>query len=160
MTEFSDSDLRILRTLQKEASLTNVELAERVGMSPSPCLRRVRQLEARGVIRDYVAVLDRRSLGLDVMAFVEVSMDHHSDTAAEAFTRTVLREPTVTACYATSGSYDYMLIVVARGLDDYAEFAMKRLLKMPGVQSVRSSFVLQSVKESTALPLERSAGPA
>jgi Lrp/AsnC family transcriptional regulator, leucine-responsive regulatory protein len=158
MTELSNTDLRILRTLQREASLTNVELAERVGMSPSPCLRRVRQLEERGVIKDYVAVLDRRALGFDVMAFVEVRMDHHSDTAAEAFTGAVLKEPAVIACYTTSGEYDYMLTVVVRNLDDYADFAMKRLLRMPGVKDVRSSFVLQNVKESTALPLEHRAG--
>jgi Lrp/AsnC family leucine-responsive transcriptional regulator len=159
MTELTNADLRILRTLQREASLTNVELAERVGMSPSPCLRRVRQLEERGVIKGYVAVLDRRALGFDVMAFVEVRMDHHSDTAADAFAGAVLKEPAVVACYTTSGEYDYMLTVVVRNLDDYADFAMKRLLRMPGVKDVRSSFVLQSVKESSALPLEhRAAG--
>ena len=153
MTDLSEADLRILRCLQKDASLTNVELAERVGMSPSPCLRRVKQLQARGLIKQQVAVLDRRALGFDVMAFVEVRMDHHSDTAADAFAKAVLRDTAVIACHSTSGAYDYMLIVIARDLDDYADFTMKRLLKMPGVQDVRSSFVLQSLKESTALPL-------
>ena len=153
MTDLSRSDLRILETLQADARLTNVELAERVGLSPSPCLRRVKQLEARGLIDAYVALLDRRALGLDVMAFVEVHIDRHTDTAADAFAATVMKEPEVTACYAMTGAYDYMLQVIAPNLDAYADFTMRKLLKMPGVKDVRSSFVLRSIKDSTALPL-------
>ena len=122
-------------------------------MSPSPCLRRVKQLEARGVIGAYVALLDRRALGLDVMAFVEVHIDRHTDTAADAFAGAVMREPEVAACYALTGAFDYLIQVIAPSLDAYAEFTMNRLLKMPGVKDVRSSFVLQAVKQSTALPL-------
>lgn len=153
MTDLSRTDLRILATLQAEGRLTNVELAERVGMSPSPCLRRLRQLEARGTIAAYVALLDRRALGLDVMAFVEVHIDRHTDTVAEAFATAVMREPEVTACYALTGAFDYLIQVIAPSLDAYAHFTMHRLLKMPGVKDVRSSFVLQAVKQSTALPL-------
>ena len=122
-------------------------------MSPSPCLRRVKQLEERGVIIGYVGLLDRRSLGLDVMAFVEVHIDRHTDTDAEAFANAVRREPEVAACYALTGAFDYLIQVIAPNLDAYAEFTMNRLLRMPGVKDVRSSFVLQSVKQSTALPL-------
>jgi len=153
MTELSHTDLRILAALQAEGRLTNVELAERVGMSPSPCLRRVKQLEARGIIAAYVALLDRRALGLDVMAFVEVHIDRHTDTVAEAFSMAVMREPEVTACYALTGAFDYLIQVIAPSLDAYAHFTMNRLLKMPGVKDVRSSFVLRAVKQSTALPL-------
>jgi Lrp/AsnC family leucine-responsive transcriptional regulator len=153
MSELSHTDMRILQVLQTDARLTNVELAERVGMSPSPCLRRVRQLETRGVISSTVALLDRRALGLDVLAFVEVHIDRHTDTVADAFAGAVMKEPEVTACYAMTGAYDYLLQVIVPSLDAYADFTMNRLLKMPGVKDVRSSFVLQSVKESTALPL-------
>ena len=153
MTDLTRADLRILNALQADDRLTNVELAERVGMSASPCLRRVKQLEARGVIAGHVALLDRRALGLDVMAFVEVHIDRHTDAAAEAFSQAVMREPEVTACYALTGAYDYLIQVIAPNLDAYAEFTMDRLLRMPGVKDVRSSFVLRAVKQSTALPL-------
>ncbi|HLI67853.1 MAG TPA: Lrp/AsnC family transcriptional regulator [Caulobacteraceae bacterium] len=154
MPELSEVDLRILRALQADGRLTNVELAERVGLSPSPCLRRVKQLEARGLIKGYVALLDRRAIGLGVMAFVEVQVERNSETAAEAFTAALKREGAVVACYAMTGPYDYLLQVVTPTLDDYADFAMQRLLKMPGVKDVRSSFALEAAKESTALPLE------
>jgi Lrp/AsnC family leucine-responsive transcriptional regulator len=153
MSELSRTDIRILQVLQNDARLTNVELAERVGMSASPCLRRVRQLEAKGVIGAYVALLDRRALGLDIMAFVEVHIDRHNDKAVEAFAGAVMKEPEVAACYALTGAFDYLIQVIAPNLDAYAEFTMNRLLRMPGVKDVRSSFVLQSVKQSTALPL-------
>jgi Lrp/AsnC family leucine-responsive transcriptional regulator len=154
MPELAEVDRRILEALQTDGRLTNVELAERVGLSPSPCLRRVKALEARGLIKGYVALLDRRALGLGVMAFVEVQVERNSETAAEAFTGALMRESAVVACYAMTGPYDYLLQVVTPSLDDYAQFAMQRLLKMPGVKDVRSSFALEAAKESTALPLE------
>lgn len=153
MAELTEVDLRILEALQADGRLTNVELAERVGLSPSPCLRRVKALEARGLLKGYVALLDRRAIGLGVMAFVEVQVERNSETAAEAFTGALERESAVVACYAMTGPYDYLLQVVTPTLDDYAQFAMQRLLKIPGVKDVRSSFALESAKESTALPL-------
>ena len=153
MADLTDVDFRILEALQADGRLTNVELAERVGLSPSPCLRRVKALEARGLIKGYVALLDRRALGLGVMAFVEVQVERNSETAAEAFTGALEKEGAVVACYAMTGPYDYLLQVVTPSLDDYAQFAMQRLLKMPGVKDVRSSFALEAAKESTALPL-------
>jgi Lrp/AsnC family leucine-responsive transcriptional regulator len=153
MAELVDVDLRILAALQANGRLTNVELAERVGLSPSPCLRRVKALEARGLIKGYVALLDRRALGMGVMAFVEVQVERNSETVTDAFLGALKREPAVVACYAMTGPYDYLLQVVTPTLDDYAQFAMQRLLKMPGVKDVRSSFALEAAKESTALPL-------
>jgi len=153
MPDLSDVDLRILEALQADGRLTNVELAERVGLSPSPCLRRVKALEARGLIKGYVAQLDRRALGLGVMAFVEVQIERNSETVTEAFLRALKDEPAVVACHAMTGPYDYLLQVVTPTLDDYAQFAMQRLLKLPGVKDVRSSFALEAAKESTALPL-------
>ncbi len=153
MQRLSRTDRRILETLQAEGQLSNVDLAARVGLSPSPCLRRVKALEADGIIAGYVALLDRRKLGLDVVAFVEVQVDRHNDTVAEAFKHAILRDPAVVTCQAMTGAFDYLLKVVAPNLDAYAEFTMKRLLKMPGVKDVRSSFVLETLKDSTALPL-------
>jgi Lrp/AsnC family leucine-responsive transcriptional regulator len=148
------ADRKILQILQQDGKLTNVELAERVGLSPSPCLRRVKQLEAAGLITGYVALLDRRKAGLGVLAYVEVRVDRHSDTAADAFREAVLREPEVVGCYVMTGPYDYLLRVVAPDLDAYADFTMKRLVKMPAVKDIRSSFVLETLKDSTALPLD------
>ena len=153
LQKLSRTDRRILETLQAEGQLSNVDLAARVGLSPSPCLRRVKALEADGVIAGYVALLDRRKLGLDVVAFVEVQVDRHNDTVADAFKNAILRDPAVVTCQAMTGAFDYLLKVIVPNLDAYAEFAMKRLLKMPGVKDVRSSFVLETLKDSTALPL-------
>jgi Lrp/AsnC family leucine-responsive transcriptional regulator len=153
LQKLSRTDRRILETLQAEGQLSNVDLAARVGLSPSPCLRRVKALEADGVISGYVALLDRRKLGLDVVAYVEVQVDRHNDTVADAFRNAVLRDPAVVACQAMTGAFDYLLKVVVPNLDAYAEFTMRRLLKMPGVKDVRSSFVLETLKDSTALPL-------
>ncbi|MDB5456504.1 MAG: asnC family transcriptional regulator, partial [Caulobacter sp.] len=140
------ADRKILQILQQDGKLTNVELAERVGLSPSPCLRRVKQLEAAGLITGYVALLDRRGAGLGVLAYVEVGVDRHSEEAAEGFREAVMREPMVVGCYVMTGPYDFLLRVVAPDLDAYADFTMKRLVKMPGVKDIRSSFVLDTLK--------------
>jgi Lrp/AsnC family leucine-responsive transcriptional regulator len=154
IVEIGRTDARMLQVLQLEGRLTNVELAERIGLSPSPCLRRLRQLEGDGLIDRYVALLDRRKLGLDVVAFVEVQVDRHSESVASAFHAAMVRLPEVVGCFAMTGSYDYLLKVVVQNLDAYARFAMERLLKTPGVKDVRSSFVLETVKDTTALPLD------
>jgi Lrp/AsnC family leucine-responsive transcriptional regulator len=151
----SRTDRRILEVLQSEANLSNVELAERVGLSPSPCLRRVKALEAQGLITGYAALLDRRKLGLDVMAFVEVQIDRQTDAAAEDFRQAIAREPAVVACFSMTGGFDYLLKVIVPNLDAYAEFTMQRLLKMPGVKEVRSSFALETLKDSTVMPLSQ-----
>jgi Lrp/AsnC family transcriptional regulator, leucine-responsive regulatory protein len=153
MPRLTRADRKILEVLQSDAHLSNVELAERVGLSPSPCLRRVKLLEAQGLISGYVALLDRRKLGLDVVAFVEVQLDRHSDAGAAAFRAAIEGQPEIVACHMTTGAFDYLLKVVAPNLDAYAEFTRQQLLKMPGVKDVRSSFVLETLKDSTALPL-------
>ncbi|MET3665019.1 Lrp/AsnC family transcriptional regulator [Caulobacter sp. 1776] len=147
------ADRKILQILQADGKISNVDLAERVGLSPSPCLRRVKQLEASGLISGYVALLDRRKARLDVLAYVEVQVDH-KEGAAEAFQQAVLREPEVVSCHVMTGNFDYLLKVAVPNLDAYADFTMKRLLKMPAVKDIRSSFVLETIKDSTALPLD------
>jgi Lrp/AsnC family leucine-responsive transcriptional regulator len=155
MTELNRVDLQILEILQHDGRLPNVELAERIGMSPSPCLRRVKQLEASGLIERYVALLDRRKAGLGILAYAEVKVPRRDDDAhVERFKAAVQREPMVIGCHILAGQYDFLLKVVAADLDAYADFLVHRLLKMPGVQDVRSSFVMETVKDTTALPLD------
>jgi len=148
-------DLRILRVLQIEGRMPNVELAERVGLSPSPCLRRLKQLEASGILRGYAALLDRKRLGFGVEAFVQVSLERHQDRFDKAFRKAVLSHPEIVGCYVMTGEMDYLLHVLARDLEAYGRFTLEVLLKMPGVKDVRSSLALEVVKDSTALPLAK-----
>jgi len=143
----------ILRVLQADGRLSNVQLASRVGMSESPCLRRVRGLEEAGVIRGYGARLDRRRLGLDILAFVQVSIDQREDSGADSFLAAVEREPQVIECYAMSGGDDYLLKVAARDMDEIADLTMRRILRWPGVQHVSSNFVMEELKVDAGLPV-------
>jgi Lrp/AsnC family transcriptional regulator, leucine-responsive regulatory protein len=150
----SPTDLRILRVLQSDGRISNVDLAERVGLSPSPCLRRTRQLEAEGAIRGYVALLDHKKLGFGVEAFVQVSLERHQDRYDRAFRDAVRGHGEIVGCYVMTGEMDYLLHVLAQDLEAYGRFTLDVLLKMPGVKDVRSSLALEVVKNSTALPLE------
>jgi Lrp/AsnC family leucine-responsive transcriptional regulator len=151
----TSSDLRILRALQDNGRIANVDLAEAVGLSPSPCLRRTKQLEASAVIRGYVALLDRKKLGFGVEAFVQVSLDRHQDRLDGAFREAVLAHNEIVGCYVMTGEMDYLLHVLVRDLEAYGQFTMGVLLKMPGVKDVKSSLALEVVKDSTAVPLDR-----
>ena len=132
--------------------MTNAELAREVGLSESPCFRRVKALEKAGVIEGYAARVDRTLLGLAVTAFVEVRMERQPDAATEAFLARVRAEPHIVECHATSGSHDYLMKVVARSIDHFSELCMQRILKYPGVSHVQSSFSLDEVKVDTGLP--------
>lgn len=150
--ELDTTERHILRLLQSHGRMSNVELAERVGLSESPCFRRVRQLEQSGLIRGYAAVVDQRLLGLQVTAFVQVTMEKQPDAATEAFIAEVQAEEHIVECYATSGSHDYLMKVVARSIDHFSELCMQRILKFPGVMHVESSFSLKDIKHSRVLP--------
>ena len=156
-TTLDSADLRILEALQRNGRISNVDLAEQVGLSPSPCLRRVRDLEEAGYIQGYAAILDRRRLGLGVVAFVEVKIDQNAEGDAR-FRAAVEKIPEVVSCFVMTGTMDYLLQIVVPDLDSYAEVSMKRLLQIPGVNDVRSSFVLDVVKHSTSLPLPKPGG--
>jgi Lrp/AsnC family leucine-responsive transcriptional regulator len=147
-------DRRILAALQRDARLTNVQLAEEVGLSPSPCLRRVKLLEEAGILTGYHASLDRAEVGLGLMVFVGVKVERHGDTDAESFRVAVRRLPEVVVCHIVSGETDFLLQVVVPDLAAYERFLMGTLLKLPGVRDIRSNFVLQTVKAQTALPLD------
>jgi len=151
MDEF---DRKILSVLQSNAGLSNVELADRIGLSPAPCLRRVKALEDAGVIESYNARLSSRALGLGVVAFVEIHLERHTDGVTDKFLAAVKKVPEVVRCYLVTGTLDFLMEVVAKDLDSYADFAVNRLLKLPGVKDVRSSFVLKEVKETNLLPLD------
>ena len=144
---------RILRELQRDGRLSNVELAERVGLSESPCLRRVRALESAGVISGYTAVVDRRRLGFDVVAYLQVNLDQRNETDTRLFLDAVDAEERIVECYAMSGSYDYLMKVVARSIDEYSDLTMHRILRFPGVKDVSSAFVLKELKSRPRLPV-------
>lgn len=147
-----ETERRILRALQADGRLSNVALADRVGLSESPCHRRVRQLEAAGVITGYAALVDQRRLGLDVTAWVQVTMERQPDRATEAFLARVREEPHIVECHAMSGAHDYLMKVVARSIDHFSELCMEGILKYPGVLHVESSFSLREVKHARVLP--------
>ena len=152
--ELDRTDRRILAELQDNARISNQELAEKVGLSPSPCLRRVRQLEEAGYIKSYNAVLNASLLGLKLMALVQISMDRHTPDRFEQFEATVLEYPQVLECILITGqSADYQLKVVVKDMEEYQDFLLNRLTRIPGVSDVHSSFVLRHVVSTQALPL-------
>ncbi|MEP1472606.1 MAG: Lrp/AsnC family transcriptional regulator [Halieaceae bacterium] len=142
----------ILHLLQTEGRISNVELAERVGLSESPCFRRVKRLEEEGFIQGYLARLDQRKLGLQVTAFVQVSLEK-DDKSQAAFLARVAAEEHIIECHAMSGSHDFLLKVVAHNMDHFSELSMQRILKFPGVKNMESNFSLMAIKQSQAMPL-------
>ena len=148
------TDRRILEQLQADGRLSNQELAERVLLSPSPCLRRVRALERSGVIQRYAAVLDPLRVGLELLAYVSVKLEKRGKMPVDQFTRAVQSWPEVITCFSTTGDMDYLMRVQVEDLAHYSRFIMDKLLKQPGVIDIRSNFVLERVKETSALPLE------
>lgn len=147
-------DTKILTSLQIEARLTNQELADKVGMSTSACWRRVKQLEDSGVIRGYVAVVDRRKAGFSISAIVHVILSRHESVGVEPFEERILRQPEVLECVATTGEADYHLKVVATDIDAYHQFLNNVMFRMPGVAHIRSHIVLKEIKSASALPLD------
>ena len=148
------TDRRILEQLQADGRLSNQELAERVLLSPSPCLRRVRALERSGVIQRYAAMLDPLRVGLELLAYVSVKLEKRGKMPVDQFTRAVQSWPEVITCFSMTGDMDYLMRVQVEDLAHYSRFIMDKLLKQPGVIDIRSNFVLERVKETSALPLE------
>jgi Lrp/AsnC family leucine-responsive transcriptional regulator len=151
---FDRTDRRILEQLQANGRLSNQELAERVALSPSPCLRRLRALERSGVIQRYAAVLDPGRVGLELLAYVSVKLEKRGKMPVDQFTRAVSSWPEVITCFSMTGEMDYLMQVQVTDLAHYSRFIMEKLLKQPGVIDIKSNFVLERVKETTALPLE------
>jgi Lrp/AsnC family transcriptional regulator, leucine-responsive regulatory protein len=146
-------DRRMLAILQDEGRLSNAALAERLHLSPSPCLRRLRALESEGVIAGYRAVLDRKRLGLGLTVFVELKVEGHSDRSAAAISEALAAAPEVISAHIVSGSADFLLEVVVEDLSGYERLMFETLLKLPHVSDVRSNFALRTVKPPGPLPL-------
>ena len=146
-------DYKILKYLQSNARLTNIELSEHINLSQSPCLRRVRNMETSGVIKGYVALVDQNTVGLPVSVFVNVRLEKQIERALEVFEETVQNWSEVMECYLMTGDSDYLLRVVASDLVAYERFLMDKLTRVPGVASINSSFALKQVTYKTALPI-------
>jgi DNA-binding Lrp family transcriptional regulator len=147
------TDARILDALQADAKLTNVELAARVHLSPSPCLARVRRLEEAGLIGKYVALLDPLKLGLSVSVFIQIRLEKQVERALEVFEAAIGKYPEVMECYLMTGDADYLIRVVVPDVPALERFIVDELSKIPGVANIRSSFALKQVKYKTVLPI-------
>jgi Lrp/AsnC family leucine-responsive transcriptional regulator len=146
-------DCRIVAELQSDGRLSNVELADKIGLSPSPCLRRVKRLEQAGYIEGYRAALRRDRVGLGFSVFVGVKIEGHGNKRALAFEKAVVAMPEVVACHLVSGEADYFLEVVVPDLADYQRFLVGKLLNLPIVREVRSNIAIQTLKAGAPLPL-------
>ena len=147
-------DRRIVAELQADGRLSNVDLADKVGLSPSPCLRRVKRLEREGFIEGYRASLRRDRVGLDFSVFVGVKIDGHANERALTFEKAVAEMPEVIACHLVSGEADYFLEVVVPDLGDYQRFLVGKLLNLTIVREVRSNIAIQTLKAGAPLPLQ------
>ncbi len=146
-------DLKILDALQHDASISVADLADRVGLSNTPCWRRLKRLESSGAIRERAAILDPKMVGLGVAVFAEVRLRQHDEETLEAFERSVCEQAGIVECFSMSGERDFLLRIVVQDVDHYEVFLKKVLLHLPGVASVNSSFALKTVKLTTRLPL-------
>ncbi|WAJ37364.1 Lrp/AsnC family transcriptional regulator [Pseudomonas sp. GOM7] len=146
-------DIGILERLQRDGRLSNARLATALSISETPCWRRLRRLEEEGVIEGYQANLNRRKLGLGVMAFVQLTCTEHDEATTRAFEAIIATSANVLACHNTTGEADFLLQVVARDLDDYSLFVEQVLRKLPGVSAIRSNLSLRELKSSSRLPL-------
>lgn len=153
MASLDPIDFRILRELQRDARISNHDLAKRVGLSPSPCWRRVKRLEETGVIASYAALLDPEKVGLQLMAYAQVHLENHHHETVRQFDEAIESRPEILECCSMSGDYDYLLKVVVGSIKAYEEFQRSFLSQIPAVRSVSTSFVLKHKKQTTELPL-------
>lgn len=151
--DLDSTDRRILAALQRDGRLANVDLAQRVALSPSPCLRRVRRLEAAGVVRGYRTVLDREALGLGLTVFVEIKVARHSRENAQALQDALAALPEVVSCHMVSGTADFLAEIVVADLRDYEALLTERLLTLPMVAGIRSNVSLRRIKSDAPLPI-------
>ena len=146
-------DSRILRVLQEDGRLTNLELSERVGLSPSPCLRRVRNLERAGVITGYSALVDQKACGYPITCLVRIRLSNHAQETVRAFEQKIAETEAVLDCYLMTGGADYELRIVARNLDDYELLVRHTIQRLPGIAAIETSFAYGVVKKSRVLPI-------
>ena len=151
-------DYRILHFIQNDARMTNAELADHVGLSPSPCLRRVKSLEQAGIIKRYVGIVDAAAVGLPISAFVSISLHNQNRQAIETFQSRVCTYAEVMECYLMTGTSDFLMRVVVPDLQSYERFADK-LTRIPGISNIQTSFALKPIVYKTELPLEEGGRP-
>ena len=150
---FDRTDRQILQVIQEDARISNTELADRIGLSPSPCWRRVRTLEDNGVIERYVTLVNAKAVGLPITVFATVALEKQVESALESFEKVVMERPEVMECNLMTGEFDYLLRVVVPDLAAYERFLMDHLTRIKGIASIKSSFSLKQVSYKTALPL-------
>ena len=151
---FDSTDYKILDQLQQNSAITNVELAKRVHLSPSPCLNRVKALEASGVIQKYVALTEPQALGLGLNVFISISLKEQSKQILAEFERRIADHDEVMECYLMTGDSDYLIRVAIADMEALEKFILEQLSPIPGVEKIRSSFALKQVRYKTALPLK------
>jgi Lrp/AsnC family leucine-responsive transcriptional regulator len=151
--ELDDIDRRIIAALQSDGRMTAHELADRVGLSPSPCARRIRIMEERGVITGYTAVIDQDMVDLPISVFASIRLERQREEELERFNAAISRWPEVVDCYLMTGQRDYLLRIVVRDLHAYERFLKEKLTRLDGVASIESSFALSQIKRSNRLPI-------
>jgi DNA-binding Lrp family transcriptional regulator len=151
--KLDEIDLKILAILQADGRITNVQLSQQIGLSPAPTLERVRKLEQNGYIKSYHAQLDPEKLGLNVMIFIEVSLNLHKDSSIESFMEEIAKIPEVVECYQITGGADFMMKIYAENINNYQRIIVDKLAKLADVGKLQSKVVLNSVKDTTQLPI-------
>jgi Lrp/AsnC family transcriptional regulator len=154
MHDLDSIDLRLLAEIQRDASLSAAELADKVGISQSPCWRRLQHLRDAGYIRAQVAVLNRKRLGLNAQVFAQVKLSAHGRTHLAEFSKAVQSFPEVLECFVLMGPFDFLLRIITEDVEAYERFFFERLSKLPGIQEINSSVALSEIKYATALPLD------
>jgi Lrp/AsnC family transcriptional regulator, leucine-responsive regulatory protein len=154
MDDLDRHDVVLLRELQRDARQTVQQLADAAGLSSTPCWKRVKELESRGVIRGYTALVDREKVGLSLCVIAELNLTRHNENEVRRFEQVVLAHPQIVSCYATTGQADYVIKVLAPDIKSYERFLHETAFKLPGVTHVRSSVVLKEVKADVRLPID------
>lgn len=154
LEKIDQTDVRILKQLQQDSRISTAELANQINMSTSPCWRRIKQLEERGIIQGYGVFLNRKKMGMGVMVFIRVSIDSHSEKEAKKFEEQVSALDNVVACYSIGGDADFLIQVVSQDLDTYAEFSMSVIRRLPGIKEMQSMFVLKELKLFLGFPVQ------
>lgn len=153
LDSLSETDKKILVALQEDCSLTNADLAAKVGLSTAPCWRRIKRLEDMGIITNRVALVNPKKLDLDIVVYASVKLSSHTEESLEIFESTIILYPEVTECYTISGAMDYMIRVITRDMQTYEAFLRQKLLKLDMVNEIHSRFAVTKVKYTTAVPL-------
>ena len=154
MTEFDSIDVNILKQLQKDASLTAQEIADKVNLSTSPCWRRINRLEQAGIIQKKVALLDSKKLGMQMVTFVSISLSRNDEDSLETFEEQVQQFPEIVECYTVTGTMDYFLKIITRDIQHFESFLRRHLAQLPLIREIHSNVAVTQIKYSTELPLD------